>query len=72
MESEKIFCRHLYLPSSFSDNSKFERTLQYYGYCPCKLGERPLIHPEGIIRVYSSSLSAPYGAAYYNAEQICF
>lgn len=59
-------------PIHIITNDEFERAPQYYGYCPCKLGERALIHPDGIIRVCSSLLSTPYGVAHYNAEQICW
>lgn len=51
---------------------EFDEHPQYYGYCPCKLGERALIHPDGIIRVCSSLLSTPYGVAHYNKNEICW
>lgn len=49
---------------------EFDKHPQYYGYCPCKLGERALIHPDGIIRVCSSMLSTPYGVAHYTSSKI--
>lgn len=55
---------HIVTRKEFNDKPK------YYGYCPCKLGERALIHPDGIIRVCSSMLSTPYGVAHYNSEEI--
>lgn len=57
-------------PVHIITRDEFDRAPQYYGYCPCKLGERALIHPDGIIRVCSSMLSTPYGVAHYNGEQI--
>lgn len=57
---------HLVTKKEFQDNP------EYYGYCPCKLGERALIHPDGIIRVCSSMLSTPYGVAHYNEKEICW
>lgn len=59
-------------PIHIITRDEFDRAPRYYGYCPCKLGERALIHPDGIIRVCSSLLSTPYGVAHYNAEQICW
>lgn len=59
-------------PVHIVTREEFQRSPRYYGYCPCKLGERALIHPDGIIRVCSSLLSTPYGVAHYNAERICW
>lgn len=44
--------------SSFYTNSninkeEFEKNPEYYGYCSAKLAERVLVHPNGIIRIYS-------------------
>lgn len=55
---------HVITHEEFSENPAF------YGYCPCKLGERALIHPDGIIRVCSSMLSTPYGVAHYNDDEV--
>lgn len=59
-------------PVHIIEHSEFEKHKKYYGYCPCKLGERALIHPDGIIRVCSSMLSTPYGVAQYNDNEICW
>ncbi len=59
-------------PVHIVKKEEFEEHPQYYGYCPCKLGERALIHPDGIIRVCSSLLSTPYGVAHYNEKEICW
>ena len=59
-------------PVHIVTKKEFQQSPQYYGFCPCKLGERALIHPDGIIRVCSSLLSTPYGVAHYNAERICW
>ena len=58
------------LPLHIISREEFEKHPRYYGYCPCKLGERALIHPDGIVRVCSSMLSTPYGVAHYNAEEL--
>ena len=57
-------------PVHIVKRDEFNKHPKYYGYCPCKLGERALIHPDGIIRVCSSMLSTPYGVAHYNDNQI--
>ncbi len=57
-------------PVHIIKREEFDKHPQYYGYCPCKLGERALIHPDGIIRVCSSMLSTPYGVAHYNRKKI--
>ena len=57
-------------PLHVISKKEFDKHPQYYGYCPCKLGERALLHPDGIVRVCSSMLSTPYGVAHYNAEEI--
>lgn len=67
--------RHKYpidvrFPVHLITREEFQKHPQYYGYCPCKLGERALIHPDGIIRVCSSLLSTPYGVAHYNDTEI--
>lgn len=59
-------------PIHIITKEEFQEHPEYYGYCPCKLGERALIHPDGIIRVCSSLLSTPYGVAHYNDAEICW
>lgn len=59
-------------PIHIIKKEEFEKYPKYYGYCPCKLGERALIHPNGIIRVCSSLLCTPYGVAHYNKREICW
>lgn len=51
-------------------HEEFNNNPAFFGYCPCKLGERALIHPDGIIRVCSSMLSTPYGVAHFNDDKI--
>ena len=58
------------LPLHVISHIEFEKHPDYYGYCPCKIGERALVHPDGIIRVCSSMLSTPYGVAHYNDDEI--
>jgi MoaA/NifB/PqqE/SkfB family radical SAM enzyme len=58
------------LPVHVIERNEFNKDPEYYGYCPCKLGERVLIHPDGIIRICSSMLSTCYGVAKYDNEKI--
>lgn len=60
----------LRFPLHVVSKSEFDTHSEYYGYCPCKRGERALIHPDGIIRVCSSMLSSPYGVAHFNDREI--
>lgn len=69
---KKVYPVDIRFPIHVVKRNEFEQNSRYYGYCPCKLGERALVHPDGIIRVCSSMLSTPYGVAYYNKEKICW
>lgn len=66
----KIYPIDIRFPIHIIKKKEFDAHPKYYGYCPCKLGERALIHPDGIIRVCSSMLSTPYGVAHYNSDKI--
>lgn len=58
------------IPKSFITTEEFEKNKQYYGYCPVKLGERILIHPNGQLRICSALLCTPYCIAFYNNKHI--
>lgn len=58
------------IPQSFTTKEEFESNPKYYGYCSCKLGERALVHPNGIIRVCSLMIGTPYGIAKYYDDKI--
>ena len=58
------------LPTHVISKEEFNRKPENYGYCPGKLGERVLIHPNGIIRICSSLLCTPFGVAKYDFENI--
>ncbi len=53
------------IPQSFVEVEEFYENSQYYGYCPAKIGERVLVHPNGMIRVCSLLIGTPYGIAKY-------
>jgi MoaA/NifB/PqqE/SkfB family radical SAM enzyme len=58
------------LPQCFVRRSTFESKPQYFGYCPVKLGERVMIHSDGIIRICSNLICSSFGTAYYTADTI--
>lgn len=59
------------IPQAFITKEEFFKNPSYYGFCPAKLGERVLVHPDGIIRICSGLLGTAYGIAdYYNGKII--
>jgi len=48
------------IPMQFITRGEFDMKPGYYSYCPVKLGERALIHPDGQIRVCSGLISSKY------------
>ncbi|MDO4976783.1 MAG: radical SAM protein [Eubacteriales bacterium] len=60
------------LPQSFITRHDFLNNPNYYGFCPAKLGERVLVHPDGIIRICSGLLGTAYGVANYYDGKICW
>lgn len=58
------------LPKLFVTKEEFLKNKNYYGYCPAKLGERILVHPDGILRICSSLLGTAYGVADYYEDKI--
>jgi hypothetical protein len=58
---------HIYvrLPRCFITRGEFEQNPQYYGYCPAKMGERVLVHPNGIIRICSNMIGTAFDVARY-------
>jgi MoaA/NifB/PqqE/SkfB family radical SAM enzyme len=58
------------IPQCFVEEEEFDRNPEYYGYCPAKMGERVLIHPNGIIRICSLLIGTPYGTAKFYEGKI--
>lgn len=61
---------HVRIPTTFISEEEFNNNKPYYGFCPVKLGERVLVHPDGIIRICSALLASKYGIATFNNFQI--
>jgi len=58
------------LPQCFVTKSEFARNPEFYGYCPVKLGERVMVHPNGTIRICSNLICTGYGVARYSDGRI--
>ena len=53
------------LPQCFVSRREFDSDPDYFGYCPVKLGERVMVHPNGVIRICSNLICTGYGVARY-------
>lgn len=58
------------IPQAFITRDEFDNNMEYYGFCPAKLGERILVHPDGIIRICSGLLGTAYSIADYYDKKI--
>ena len=58
------------LPQCFVTKAEFARNPEFYGYCPVKMGERVMVHPNGTIRICSNLICTGYGVARYDSKQI--
>ena len=63
--SEGAFSILVRLPQCFVTKAEFARKPDYYGYCPVKMGERVMVHPNGTIRICSNLICTGYGVATY-------
>jgi len=61
---------HIRNPKHFVTKEEFKKNPKYYGYCAVKLGERVLIHPDGLIRICSGLISSKYCIAKYYDDKI--
>lgn len=60
----------LRIPQRFISKEEFEKDPEYYGYCSAKMGERVLVHPNGIIRICALLIGTPFGVAKFYDEKI--
>ena len=58
------------IPQCFITREEFDKNPEYYGYCPAKMGERVLVHPNGIIRICACLIGTPYGVARFYDNKI--
>jgi len=57
-------------PQHFVTKGEFFKNPEYYGYCAAKLGERVLVHPDGMIRICSGLISSKYCVAKFYDKKI--
>lgn len=67
---DKDFQISVRLPQCFVTKEEFARNPEFYGYCPVKLGERVMVHPNGTIRICSNLICTGYGVARYDHQRI--
>ncbi|MBI2373882.1 MAG: radical SAM protein [Deltaproteobacteria bacterium] len=53
------------LPQCFVSKEEFKLNPEYYGYCPVKLAERVMVHPNGVIRICSNLICSAFGVGRY-------
>lgn len=58
------------IPKRFITKEVFEKNPIYYGYCPVKMGERILVHPDGILRICALLIGTAYGVGRYDTSHI--
>jgi MoaA/NifB/PqqE/SkfB family radical SAM enzyme len=58
------------LPQCFVTRKEFNANPNYYGFCPVKLGERVMIHSDGVIRICSNLICSSFGTATYTHDTI--
>lgn len=58
------------LPQCFVTKDEFARNPEYYGYCPVKMGERVMIHSDGVIRICSNLICSSFGTGYFTGSRI--
>ena len=61
---------HARIPYHFISQEEFDKRPEYYGFCPAKMGERLLVHPDGQIRICSGLISSKYCVARYFDNKI--
>jgi len=56
------------IPQRFVTQEEFDKNPGYYGYCPVKMGERVLIHPNGQIQICALMIGTPYRVANFGVD----
>lgn len=64
------FSVNVRLPQCFVSRSEFQRNPEFYGYCPVKLGERVMIHSDGVIRICSNLICSSFGVGRFEESMI--
>jgi MoaA/NifB/PqqE/SkfB family radical SAM enzyme len=58
------------LPQCFVRKEEFDRNPEYYGYCPVKMGERVMVHSDGVIRICSNLICSSFGSGRWEESEI--
>ena len=58
------------LPQCFVTRDEFDSNPDYYGFCPVKMGERVMIHSDGVIRICSNLICSSFGSAHFTDSEI--
>ncbi len=56
------------IPQRSVTSEEFHQNPDYYGYCPELLGERILVHPNGILRVCALTIGTPYCVGWFDSR----
>jgi MoaA/NifB/PqqE/SkfB family radical SAM enzyme len=65
-----LFGVEVRLPQCFVTAEEFNRNPEYYGFCPLKLGERVMIHSDGVIRICSNLICSSFGTGQFTNSEI--
>lgn len=60
------------IPQRFITTEQYNAAPDMYNYCPVKMGERILVHPDGSIRICALCIGSPFRIASYSNERIRF
>jgi len=60
------------IPQRFIDYFLYNQSPEMYNYCPVKMGERILVHPNGEMRICALCIGSSYTIAHYNYREIIF
>ena len=58
------------VPQRFVSTSKYREHPEKYDYCPVRLGERVLVHPDRLIRICALCIGSRYHVATYDTDRI--
>lgn len=64
------FSADVRLPQCFVTKEEFVRNPEYYGYCPVKMGERVMVHSDGVIRICSNLICSSFGSGRFEGSEI--
>lgn len=60
------------IPQRFVEISDYHKDKKKYEYCPVRMGERVLVHPDGKIRICALCIGSPYHIARHDNSEISF